>query len=471
MHLGTVSPATTDRAQPQLVRLPRHRRLNFPALVSVIFFTVSGGAYGLEPLVGAVGAGWAVALVLVTPVLWSLPIALMVAELSSAMPEEGGYYAWVRNSLGNFWGVQEGWWTICYTAVDMAIYPVLFVNYLAYFYPQLALDANGSASWSVMLIRWLIAILLIAVALMINWRGARVVGQSATINVSLVLVPFALLAIGGLAREGGALGAVAAIKHDLTNTQEFGLLALGLSTVMWNYMGWDNVSTFADEVNDPSRNYPRALLVALPLTVAAYLLPLLAGIAVTTDPAVWSESAGWPVIAQLIGGKGLGVVVALAALISAWSLFNSQLLYVSRLPFAMARDGWLPAPLARASAETGVPTTALVASCVVSAAFAALPFGKLVIIDVLLYAAALSLEFAALGWLRFKRPELERPFRVPGGWLGVTLISLAPMCFAAVVLWASFSDTDPRQALVVLAAIASGVVLYFVRRRSAKRRQ
>ncbi|MBA3439446.1 MAG: APC family permease [Pyrinomonadaceae bacterium] len=467
MHLVTASPAPINRAQPQRARLPRHKRLNFLALVSVIFFTVSGGAYGLEPLVGAVGAGWAVGLVIVTPILWSLPIALMVAELSSAMPEEGGYYAWVRNSLGNFWSVQEGWWTICYTAVDMAIYPVLFVNYFAYFYPQLALDETGSASWPVMLTRWLIAVLLIAVALAINWRGASAVGRSATINVSLVLVPFALLAISGLAREGGAQAAVAAIKHDLANTKEFGLLALGLSTVMWNYMGWDNVSTFADEVDDATRNYPRALFAALPITIAAYLLPLLAGIAVTTDPAVWNESAGWPVLAQLIGGKWLGVVVASAALISAWSLFNSQLLYVSRLPFVMARDGWLPSPLARVSAETGVPTTALIASCVVSALFAALPFGKLVIIDVLLYAAALSLEFAALIWLRLKRPEMKRPFRVPGGWPSITLITLAPMCFAAVVLWASFSDasTDARQAMMVIAVMASGFALYFARKR------
>src|SRR4051794_18465569 len=97
------------------------RRLGLPALVCVTFFTVSGGAYGLEPLVAAVGPRWAVVLILVTPLLWALPVALMVAELSSAMPEEGGYYVWVREGLGEFWGVQEGWWTLCYTAVDLAI--------------------------------------------------------------------------------------------------------------------------------------------------------------------------------------------------------------------------------------------------------------------------------------------------------------------------------------------------------------
>src|SRR5713101_7141019 len=128
--------------------LPRTRRLNFFALVGVMFFIVCGGAYGLEPLVGAVGPGWAVVLVLATPLLWSLPIALMVAELSSAMPEEGGYYVWVRAAMGKFWAVQEGWWSICYMVVDLAVYPVLFVNYLAYFVPSLQLDESGATSFS-----------------------------------------------------------------------------------------------------------------------------------------------------------------------------------------------------------------------------------------------------------------------------------------------------------------------------------
>ncbi|MBA3712343.1 MAG: APC family permease [Pyrinomonadaceae bacterium] len=450
------------------------RRLRFVALVSVIFFTVSGGAFGIESLVGTVGAGLAVVLIIITPLLWSLPIALMVSELSSAMPEEGGYYVWVRRGLGDFWGVQEGWWTICYTAVDMAIYPVLFVNYLAYFVPSLlALDEHGSASWTVFLWRWLIAVTLIVAGLGVNWRGARDVGRNATFNVGLVLVPFALLAFIGLTRDGAIGAAAGAITSDLANRKESGLLALGLATVMWNYCGWDNVSTFAAEVDDAPRNYPRALLTALPLTVGAYLLPVLAGLSVTTDAAVWSEAAGWPVLAQLIAGPWLGLLLASAALVSAWSLFNSQLLYVSRLPFAMACDGWLPALLARVSPKTGVPTAALVASCTISALFAALPFGKLVIIDILLYSAALSLEFAALLALRRRRPEMPRPFRVPGGWPVLVLMTLAPMSFAAAVVVATFTDpeADPRQAATVVIAILSGIALYYARRRKAVRQK
>lgn len=464
-----VEAESFGHSQPVLAKVPAARRLNLFALVCVIFFTVSGGAFGLEPLVGTVGAGLAVVLIVITPLLWSLPIALMVSELSSAMPEEGGYYVWVSRGLGDFWGVQEGWWTICYTSVDMAIYPVLFLNYLAFFVPALALDENGSSTWRVFFLRWAIAGALIVVALVVNWRGARAVGRNAIINVGVVLVPFALVALIGLTREGALSAAVAAMTSDLAGHKGTGLLGLGLATVLWNYCGWDNVSTFAGEVNNARRNYPRAIVATLPLTVAAYLLPVLAGIALTTDAAVWNEAAGWPVIAEMLGGRPLGLLLAGAALVSAWSLFNSQLLYVSRLPFAMARDGWLPRGLARVSPQTGVPTNALLLSCAVAAVFAALPFGKLVVIDILLYSAALALEFLALIALRRRAPEMARPFRVPGGAPVLALITLTPMCFVALVVLATFSDpeADLRQAVVVLFALVSGIALYFLRRNKA----
>ena len=239
---SVINNFTSDETAQRAKGSPHARRIGLIALISVIFFTVSGGAYGLEPLVGAVGAGWAVALVLLTPLMWGLPIALMVAELASAMPEEGGYYVWVQRGLGDFWGVQEGWWTICYSAVDMAIYPVLFVSYLAYFFPGLALDEQGTASCSTLVSRWLIAMLVIITALAINWFGARAVGQSATLNVALVLLPFVLIAFIGLVRGAGAGTALSTVARDLQQHSGGGLLlALGLSTVLWNYCGWDDI--------------------------------------------------------------------------------------------------------------------------------------------------------------------------------------------------------------------------------------
>jgi amino acid transporter len=445
---------------------PFPKRLGLSGLVWVIFFTVSGGAYGLEPLVGKVGPGVAVALVLLVPLLWCLPIALMVSEMTSAMPREGGYYVWVRKGLGEFWGFQEGWWSICYAFVDIAIYPVLFVHYLTYFFPQLAAGTDGALPWSI-LVRWLVAVLVIGAALLVNWRGAKAAGRSDTFNAWLVLVPFGLIVTFWLMREGAVSSALSTVAADFGQHRDAGLLSCGLAIVLWNYSGWDNVSTFAGEVDTPERNYPRALMINLALVAAAYLLPLLAGIAITTDRNVWSEEQGWPVIAQALGGNWLGAVVGFAALCSTYSLFNSQLLYASRLPYAMALEGWLPKPLARTLKRTGVPIVALIALCAISAVFAAMPFGKLVILDILLYGASLSLEFVALIALRRKEPDMKRPFRIPGGWPSLVLVTLAPMFLLALVLITSLSgeDADPRQALILCGVVIAGIAIYMARRR------
>lgn len=463
------APITSSGDEPA-GRVPRARRIGTPALACLIFFTVSGGAYGLEPLVAAVGPGWAVILIVMIPLFWGVPVALMVAELASALPEDGGYYAWVRRGLGDFWGVQEGWWTIAYTAVDMAIYPVLFVDYLAYFWPTLALGPDGVTATGTLALRWLVAAVLILAALALNRRGGRSVGRSAAVGLALVLVPFVLLTIVGLLRPGAAAALTATLTRGFAGGAGVGSLALGLAVVMWNYCGWDNVSTYAAEVDDPRRGYPRALAIALPLIVAAYLLPVLAGLAATPRRADWGESAGWPVIARAVGGPWLGGAVAAAALVSAWTLFNAQLLYASRLPYAMTRDGWLPSALSRTSPSTGVPTAALAASCGVAALFASLPFGKLVVVDILLYAAALSLEFVALIALRIREPGLPRPFRVPGGAVGLGLVTIAPAAVAVALVAAVLGGEEGWvwQVGVVLALVAAGPLLYLMRRSHAR---
>jgi amino acid transporter len=99
---------------------------------------VSGGTYGTEDIVHGAGYGKAILILLLTPILWSLPTAFMIGELSSALPFEGGYYAWVRRAMGNFWGFQEAWLSLVASIFDMAIYPTLFVLYLNRLFPWFA---------------------------------------------------------------------------------------------------------------------------------------------------------------------------------------------------------------------------------------------------------------------------------------------------------------------------------------------
>ena len=123
-------------------------RLTLWPLVAATFFMVSGGTYGTEDIVHGAGYGRAILILLLTPLLWSLPTAFMIGELSSALPYEGGYYAWVRRAMGNFWGFQEAWLSLVASIFDMAIYPTLFVVYLTRLFPWFQKDiAAGWWAW------------------------------------------------------------------------------------------------------------------------------------------------------------------------------------------------------------------------------------------------------------------------------------------------------------------------------------
>src|SRR5947208_3777269 len=125
--MGEMTNANPEAGHPFRVL---RRQLTLLPLVMVMFCAVSGRAYGLEKPVHSSGPGMALLLIVITPLIWSLPIALMAAELASAMPVEGGYYAWVKKGLGPFWGFQAGWWSWIDSFVDTAIYPALFAGYL-----------------------------------------------------------------------------------------------------------------------------------------------------------------------------------------------------------------------------------------------------------------------------------------------------------------------------------------------------
>src|SRR5580704_520705 len=190
------------------------RRLTLLGLMSVAFFTTCGGPFGLEPLPAAVGPGWAVILILLAPLLWSLPMALMVAELSTLMPEEGGYYIWVRDTMGRFWGVQEAWWTMGYSIGLLASFPVLFVSYVTFFIPVLAPGADVPHPGLLALIRWALAALFILSAMAVNLRGARDVGQSSKLGAGFVLGAFALMVITWLLRGPSPHAVLGIVMRD-----------------------------------------------------------------------------------------------------------------------------------------------------------------------------------------------------------------------------------------------------------------
>lgn len=415
-----------------------------------MYFTVSGGPFGLEGLVSSVGPGVALLLVIATPILYSVPETLLIGELASMLPAEGGYYQWVKRAFGRFWGFTNGWVSWVYSLIDMAIYPVLFLQYLRFFLPGLTpLEA------------WLVALALIWGATWMNLRGTRVVGTASGWFVALVLAPFAVLVVAAIARWIGAsppLGLPVTPFHT-PGTSFLGALGLGISQAIWNYSGWDNASTIGGDIEQSGSTYPRALARALPLVTGVYLLAIVPALAVT-EWTTWTDGA-WPAIARVIVGPWLGVWLAAAGMVSALALFNALLLSYSRVPLVMARDGFLPRRLAETD-ERGTPRVAVVVSAVAYSAFAPLSFGGLLAADVLLYTAALAMEFAALIHLRRAEPDLRGSFRVPLGRRGLIALAALPvlLLLTGVVLEVRSHEIGLPGVLIATALAALGPILY-----------
>jgi amino acid transporter len=406
---------------------------------------VSGGAYGIEDIVHGAGYGLAILILLLTPILWSLPTTLMIGELASALPCEGGYYAWVRRAMGNFWGFQEAWLSLVASIFDMAIYPTLFVAYLARLIPWFAESNRGVIA----------GLTVVIVCALLNIAGVKVVSTTSLWLFFLLSAPFVLIVALAPFNYAALLNAVTTPTTSKVN------LVGGLLVAMWNYMGWDNASTIAEEVDCPQRTYPLAMLLSVAIVAASYILPV-AAVWMTKLPASAWETGSWADIAGLLGGQLLRIALVIGGMLSAFGMFNALVLSYSRLPLAMALDGMLPRAFAKLT-RTGAPWVAIVFLAAGWGMCLGLGFERLITIDILLYGSSLALEFIALIVLRIREPELARAFRVPGGMFGAIAVGIAPMLLLVFSVIRSESERVWGMSSLTLGMIliAAGVIAYF----------
>ncbi len=431
---------------------PSPRKLTPLLLIAAIYSMVAGGPYGIEDIVQKSGYLGTLLILIITPLVWSLPTALMVSELSSALPEEGGFYAWVKRAMGPFWGYQEAWLSLAGSFFEMAIYPTLFVYYLGRLAPSMT-----SGHWKVIL-----GLGMIAACTIWNICGARAVGQGSLLLSITLLVPFAVLIGFALFHRSAAGVSHAALGHaDILG---------GIMIAMWNLMGWDNASTIAEEVERPQRTYPLAMASSLTIIVLVYLAPVAAVAYTGIDPNVWT-TGGWVDLGRTLGGEGLAAALAFGGVVGAFDSFNSLMLSLTRLPFVMAADGFLPSVFARRHPRTGVPWVAIVVCAFVWALCFQLGFEPLVILDVLLTGLSILLEFWALAALRIREPGLARPYRIPGGIVGALAIGIGPLAMMVLAFVRNHSEQAWNFNALTLGLwlIAAGPILYLLSRLFAKR--
>jgi amino acid transporter len=222
----------------------------------------------------------------------------------------------------------------------------------------------------------------------------------------------------------------------------FSVFGVGLALGLWLYSGYEQCSTVAEEVENPQRTYPLALAIVVPLSVAVYFLPTLAALAALGGWQSW-HTRYFSDAAQLIGGPWLGSWMTLAAMITNLSLLNATVLTSTRMPFAMAEDGYLPSAFTGKHRRYGTPWIAILASGAIYGLLALHSLVQLITIYNWLRVATTVLTVLSAWQLRRKRPDLPRSFVIPGGTPGLIAAVVAVLLMSASALAGSlFGNTS-----------------------------
>ncbi len=425
---------------------PHYRKVGLLSLVFVMYAYNTGGPYGTEGMVNSSGPGMSLLYFLILPLFWAIPISFVAAELTTAMPVEGGFYRWVRAAFGDFWGFQAGWWNWTASFLVMSSYAVLFADYVSFYYP-------GIAGWR----HYLLSAVLLSLIAYVNIRGIRLVGLTSTLFAIVVMLPVAAMCIASLPQWSHNPFFPLVPPHRPL----FKVFGVGLALGLWGYSGYEQASSCAEEVENPQRNYPLALALVTPLSIATYFIPAYCSLAALGNWENWNfhyyVDAG-----QALGGAWLGISMLISAAVCSVSLLNATVLTGTRIPFAMADDGYLPRGLKRTHKKFGTPWVSIVVSTLIAAIFAVQTLGQLITLYIWLRIGVTLLTVLAAWRLRITQPDLPRTFHIPWGRAGLIYAVAAPALMSIVSLLGS----DPFALKWGPLAVALGPIAYlFVRRR------
>ena len=424
-------PINVGEISPRAARLTKNNDVIPPIwvvleLACITFFSVAGGPYGFEDAVGAAGAKMVMIGLVVVPFVWSIPLALMTSELSSMFPETGGHIIWVHKAFGTFWSLQNSLWTFYTSALDNALYPVMFVDYLEeILYPEAEADEGLRWQYSMM-----VKLILLGFVTKVNIKGTDIVGKFAMGFAMFVLTPFLVTTVMGSGRTIRAIagGTILSKRKKPVEWSKF------FAVVFWNTSGFDCAGTCADDIPNPGYTYPRALILAVFMVFATYSIPTLVGLAYVPTTEEWTDGT-FVDVADAVGGGTLGDWLGFTAAISATGMLCTLLCTTSRQLAGMSITGLFPKIFNERHPVYGTPHYAIYATSALSLVFTGFNFAILAEADMLFYCSSTILKFGALVSLRWQMPYAERPFSIPFGNLGLFGVAIPPTlaCLSVVL--------------------------------------
>jgi amino acid transporter len=416
------------------------KRAGLLAASGLLYASACGGPYGTEDFVARTGPGLLTLLLVLGAVVWGLPLSLATAELSARRPIEGGYYRWVREFLGERWGCRAGVWSLTSSILDNALYPVLFAAALGYVVPDLG-----------QLWRWLAAVLFIVLLTWLNIRGIRIVGGAAVALNLFLIAPLVWMVAAAIPRWRFNPFLPFTAGHASLEG-----LAGGLALAVWFHSGYSDISTAAEEIENPRRIIPLVLLIVTPVVILSYVLPMTAGLAAVGGWETW-QSGQFESIGRALGGPVLGDWALLASVASFTVIFMSYLLWWSRLAWAFADDGFLPRWLVERHPRHGTPHRVLLLYAALYSVLALLPFKELLIVDVWLFGAYDAMVVWSLLGARRRADTDPRGFRLPGGNFGI-IVNASILTGTWVVILVATAREETKAAIWGAVALAMGAV-------------
>ncbi|ETV86501.1 hypothetical protein H257_01681 [Aphanomyces astaci] len=443
------------------VALGQTRRvLTTAQVVALCFFSVCGGAMGSEGVFGAGGPALGLIALAIFPFAWCIPISLILAELCTMYPENGGYTLWVFHAFGPFWGFQEGFWAWLSGAIDNALYPSLAVTCLSKYIPELADNTVGT---------WFLKGAFALVFALPNMFGVQLVGRGMVVLTAVVTLPFLIFSIWGFATadDWGALGQFRYADTELSNSTADYISTGGLAvqwdvlmgTIFWSFNGFASVSTFAGEVANPSKTYPTALAITIVFVELTYLIPLVAG-TVFNEPLwhTWTEIS-FSDLGFAVGGNALLALITVATMASTWGMYSSEMFWVSFQLTGMAEAGLAPTVFSRRSKKSDVPYVSVALSGAIIVVLMGLDFSEVLLMANVLSSMSQILLIASAIKLRVTQPDVLRPYRVPGGMTLLVAISILPVAVCGYLVYSTFALESTITPVVLVPTV---VVVGFV---------
>lgn len=423
-------------------------------VVFMIFCLCAAGAYGIEEMIPESGPGLTLIMLIVLPFVWSTPLGLVASELGSARPQEGGYYKWVQEALGEFWGFQAGWWRTISIYIDNTLYVILAGGYLA---------NTWDLSWGT---EMAFKIGMILVFTYINIRGVKDVGIVSTVLSVLVIIAFAMVAICGFMNwtanpfipftaDGDIMGLSGIAPADWIY-----YIGMGIAIGMWMYSGYESMSTIAGEVTNP-QVIPKATMITVPLIMCVYIFPTMAGLGSMGEWENWGTepgTVGYADVVTTFWGPAFGIFFVIVAVLAQCSIYNTYIASGSRGFFALADDYLAPPILVKCDKKHGVPYVAVLSVAIVNIILCQFAFTTVVVVDVFLLVSSYVMIFISALILRKRIPDEERKFKIPGGYGFLTLICIVP----CVIAFCSFFINGTDYFIGGMLGIVSGPILYVI---------